>query len=72
MLCSARNAQPHQAQQRLRNTVGAAGLKRGRVRVFTPDAIKLRQDAVAEDIQKALKRLVPFATLGDVIQVGRW
>jgi hypothetical protein len=39
-------------------------------RVFTPDAVKLRQDAVTEDIQKALQRLMPFPALGDVIEIG--
>jgi hypothetical protein len=71
MVCRARYAQPHQTQQRLRNAVGSAGLKRGRIGVFTPDAVKLRQDAVTENIQKALQRLMPFPALGDVIEIGR-
>ena len=52
MLCGSGDPQPHQSQQRLRNIVAPSGLERGRPGVLPPDAIKLGQDAVAEDIQK--------------------
>ena len=71
MVSRSGNTQPHQAQQRLRDSIGPARLKRGRIRVFTPDAVKLRQDAVTENIEKTLQRLMPFPALGDVIQIRR-
>ena len=54
MVCCTGNTQPYQAQQRLRDAVGTTGFKGGRIGVLTPDAVKLCQDAMAEDIEETL------------------
>ena len=58
MLIGTRHSQTDKAQQALR-VLSPPRFKRRRVGIFSPDAVKLRQNAVVKDIEKRLLRLCP-------------
>lgn len=55
-----------------REVLSIPRFKGGRVTVFSPDAVKLRQNTMVENIEEGFQYLVAIAPLRNVIYVCRW